>query len=373
MPIPISITLLLNRDKKLPSTAYNTLLAVAQQLKLWTTPSRQTYAELPGVNQKIVAVPLWSEEFFTWCYARFNFQNFPAPITYNKVLRTLDESAQSQPRETIQPANPRTATTADGYQIDLGGATIQLTGKQWTILAPDDHRGFRFQRLFQRPAASRPLPSTTHSGKDLPSHLRAAFGLDATNSPQVDPAKALSQWLELALGPDMNCPPLILTGEFRDEAAEAIRQLIDPASCAMLPFPTSRNEAGWMAIYNRVLAFQILGTITEFKQTIMRELAQGLLNARLRQSDHKGPKRYQQLGRPVIITAEEAPEIRGNQIVIEIKRCEQLPQQEVLAALFNQMVRSLRDEPKSKPEPKFVESAVLHQTCITLEADVPGP
>ena len=141
----------------------------------------------------------------------------------------------------------------------------------------------------------------------------------------------------------------------------------------MLPFPTSRNQAGWMALYNRVLAFQILGTITEFKRTIIKELAQGLFNARLRQSDHKGPKRYRQLGRPVIITAENAPEICGNQIVIEIKKCGPLPQPEVLAALFNQMVRSLRDEPKSKPEPKTVQGAEVFHAFTNLQADVPGP
>ena len=357
----------------MPSTAYNTLLAVTTQIKLWITPARQTFAELPGLNHEMAVVPLWSEEFFAWCYAKFNFQNFPAPVTYNKVLRALDDIVQTQPRETIQPVNLRPATTKDGYQIDLGGATVHLTGKQWKIT--DGGSGLEPGSRFQRPATSRPLPSPTHSEKDLPTQLRTAFGLGETKSPQKDPAKALGQWLELALRPDTNCPPLILTGEFRDEAAEAIRQLIDPVSCAMLPFPTSRNEAGWMALYNRILAFQILGTITDFKRTIMREMGQGLFNARLRQTDRKGPPRYQQLGRPVIFTAEDAPEICGNQIVIEIKRCGPLPQPEVLAALFNQMVRSLRGEPNSKPEPSVVEGAVQFQprSMPQDQADVPGP
>ena len=350
----------------MPSNAYNTLLAVAQQVKLWITPARQTYVELPsGV------VPLWSEEFFTWCFAKFNFQNFPAPITYNKVLRALDETAQSQSRESTQPANLRTAATKSGYEIDLGEATVHLSGKQWKISQhPDDN-----QRVchFLRPISNHPLPHPTHSEKDLPQHLRNAFGLKEATPKEDDQAKALSQWLELALRPDTQCPPLILTGEFRDEAAEAIRQLIDPASCAMLPFPASRNQAGWMALYNRVLAFQIFGSITEFKRTIIKELAQGLFNARLLQSDHKGPKRFQQLGRPVIITAEKAPEICSNQIVIEIKKCDPLPQPEVLAALFNQMVRSLRDEPQSKPQPTAVEDTLMFAPLIKLQTDVPGP
>ena len=355
----------------MPSTAYNTLLAVTTQIKLWITPARQTFAELPGLNHEMAVVPLWSEEFFAWCYAKFNFQNFPAPVTYNKVLRALDDIVQTQPRETIQPVNLRTATTKDGYQIDLGGATVHLTGKQWKIT--DGGSGLEPGSRFQRPATSRPLPSPTHSEKDLPTQLRTAFGLGETKSPQKDPAKALGQWLELALRPDTHCPPLILTGELRDEAAAAIRQLIDPVTCPLLPFPTGRNEAGWMAIYNRVLAFQVLGKITEFKRHIITELSQGRFGARLRQTDHKGPKRYQQLGRPVILTFEKAPEICSNQIVIEINKCAPLPQQEVLAALFNHMVRSLRDEPKPQPNTIEVETAPELNSFVRLQADAPIP
>ena len=350
----------------MPSNAYNTLLAAAQQVKLWITPARQTCADLPsGV------VPLWSEEFFTWCFTQFNFQNFPAPITYNKVLRALDETAQSQSRESTQPANLRTAATKSGYEIDLGEATVHLTGKEWKISQhPDDNqRGCHFLR----PISNHPLPHPTRSEKDLPQHLRTAFGLKEATPKEDDQAKALSQWLELALRPDTHCPPLILTGEFRDEAAEAIRQLIDPASCAMLPFPASRNQVGWMALYNRVLAFQIFGSITEFKRTIIKELAQGLFNARLQQTDHKGPKLFQQLGRPVIITAEKAPEICRNQIVIEINKCGPLPQPELLAALFNQMVRSLRDEPKSTIEDTVVTRTAMLHPLTRLQADIPGP
>ncbi len=358
----------------MPSNAFNTLLAVAQQAKLWITPARQTYAQLPGLNQKMVAVPLWSEDFFTWCIAKFNFQNFPAPITYNTVLRTLDETAQSQPREAVESTNLRTAATKEGYEIDLGEATVHITGKQWTVKAqptPDDNPGSRFFR----PAANHPLPHPTESQKELHDYLRAAFGLPAPDQKGIcpDPAKALGQWLELALRPDTNCPPLILTGELRDEAAEAIRQLIDPAHCAMLPFPVNRNEAGSMALYNRVLAFQVFGTITDFKRNIITELSRGLFQARLRQTDHKGPVLYQQLGRPVIIPAEHAPEICRNQITIEIRKCDPLPQQEVLAALFDQMVRSLRDEPKPQPISTPVDAAVVLQPFAQLEASAPFP
>ena len=335
----------------MPSNAYKTLLAAVQEVKLFLTPSHQTYAQLPYPSQETEAVPLWSEEFFTHCIAKFNFQNFPAPVTYNTVLRTLDEKAHAKPREARQAANLRTSATKQGYEIDLGGPSVHLTGKQWKIT--DGGSGLQRGSRFLRPIANCPLPTPTHSDTPLPDHLRTAFGLPAPDENRAicpDPAKALGQWLELALRPDTHCPPLILTGELRDEAAEAIRNLIDPASCAMLPFPTSRNEAGSMALNNRVLPFQIFGKITEFKRSIIKELAQGRFDARLRQTDHKGPKRYQQLGRPVIIPAEKVPAICGNQIVIEINKCSPLPQQEVLAALFTQMVRTLRDE-RQAPDP----------------------
>ena len=351
----------------MPSTAYNSLLAVAEKVKLWITPARQTFAELPSG-----AVPLWSEEFFTWCLAKFNFQNFPAPITYNRVLRALDETAQAQPREQIQEANLRTAGTKSGYEIDLGNQSIQVTGKEWKI-THDGGPGLEPGNRFIRPIASHPLPTPTHSETPLPAHLRAAFGLKQTKSPQDDPAEALAQWLELALRPDTPCPPLILTGELRDEAATAIRQLIDPASCAMLPFPMSRNEAGWMALYNRILAFQVIGTITEFKRGIIRELSQNLFNARIRQTDHKGPKRYRQLGRPVIISIETAPEISANQIHIEIQKCAPLPQQEVLAALLNQMVRSLRNEPKPQFQPTHKAPLISLPSLAAIQAGAPIP
>ena len=160
----------------MPSNAYNTLLAVAQQVKLWITPARQTYAEIPsGV------VSLWSEEFFTWCFAQFNFQNFPASITYNKVLRALDETAQSQPREAIREINLRAAATKNGYEIDLGGPFVRLTGKQWKI--KDGGPGLEPGSRFLRPIANRPLPNRTGKPRRRASrkvsgcgHCRHRFG-----------------------------------------------------------------------------------------------------------------------------------------------------------------------------------------------------
>ncbi len=344
---------------------YNTLLAIACELKLWLTPSRQTYVQLPATHLPASAVPLWSEEFFTWCFAQFNFENFPSPITYNRALRQLDEDARAQPRHTVQPANLRSTAVKGGYHIDLGGPAVHLSGKQWTIEA-----GWGLEPAnpaFLRPATNHPLPTPTSSNKKLPDHLRDAFAI------AEEPATALGQWLELALRPDQPCPTLVLTGELRDEAAEAIRNLIDPSNCAMFPFPLSRNQAGWIAVYNRVLAFPIYGKLSEFKRSVLKSLANGSFAVRLRQSDKKLPPLTEFFSRPVILTADQAPEISHNQITIEIKRCTPLLRQEVLAALLTQMVQTLREEKASPARIAFQISPSVETQLIPALADAPIP
>lgn len=332
---------------------------MSRQLKLFLTPTRQTYVQLP-----VGAVPLWSEEFRDWCFAQFNFTDFLASITYNRVLRQLDEDAKAQPRETVQPSNLRSTRAKDGYYIDLSDSVIHLTGKQWTKLqpAPDQNRA-----AFLRPVTSHPLPHPTDSNKELRDYLRDAFAIEEES------AGKLGQWLELALRPDQPCPTLVLTGELRDDAAEAIRNLIDPSACAMMPFPASRSGVGWMAQYHRVLAFPLFGKPSEFKRTILRSLANGTFATRLRQSDNKLPKLHDLLSRPVILTAEQAPTISSNQITVEIKKCGPLPRQEVLAALFTQMARSLHDENVSPSRITFEAPPSPAMQFATVKADAPIP
>ena len=349
---------------------YNVLLAAARELKLFLTPSRQTCVELPAG-----AVPLWSEEFFTWCFAKFNFADFPAPITYNRVLRQLDDDAKAQPRQTIQPSNLRTAATRNGYHIDFGSATVAITGKGWNVNdgfclglgGAGLDSGASVGPTFHRPATNHPLPLPTTSKGSLLDHLREAFAIEE------EPAGKLGQWLELALRPDQPCPTLVLTGELRDEAAEAIRNLIDPSACALFPFPASRNQSAFTALYNRVLAFPLYGNMSEFKRSILKSLAKGTFAARLRQADHKQAALTEFLGRPVILAAGQAPAICANQITIEIKKCAQLPRQEVLTALFTRIARSLHDEKPGPERISFQARILTPQQLAGAQADAPIP
>ena len=74
----------------------------------------------------------------------------------------------------------------------------------------------------------------------------------------------------------------------------------------------------------------------------------------------------------MILTAEEAPQICSNQVVIEIKQCALLPHQEVLAALFNEMVVSLRNERGISADTPYQESVPFCPFC-TVVADAAIP
>ena len=128
-----------------------------------------------------------------------------------------------------------------------------------------------------------------------------------------------------------------------------------------------------MAVYNRVLAFPLYGKISEFKRTILKSLANGSFAIRLRQADRKLPPLTEFLSRPVIITAERAPEICHNQITIEINKCAPLPRQEVLAALFTQMTRTLREEKQSPERIGFQAPQLSATQPAPTPADAPFP
>ena len=80
------------------SKPYNTLLAVAQELKLFLTPARQTYAQLPtGIY------PLWSEDFFAWCLGKFGFGAYVDYLVKLAELCYVHHIASAQIRTQLSP------------------------------------------------------------------------------------------------------------------------------------------------------------------------------------------------------------------------------------------------------------------------------
>ena len=333
---------------------HDTLLGIARQAKAWLAPTRQSFATLPSG----AAVPLWSMEFSDWFYSALKAvdptQHLPAPVTYNRVIRQLEDDA----RPSNSAAHLRSAPTPEGYEIDLGGPVVRLTGKQWSIEPPSGTAFFRHERY-------KPIPIPTKSAKDLPTHLSEAFQLDGEKS------KQLAQWIELALRPDTHCPPLVLTGECRDEAAEAIRELIDPVVCPVHPMPTHSSQLRWEAPYNLVLAFQLISRLTESKLGLIKSMVRGAF-VRVIHSDKKKPHLMEMFRRPVILTAEVAPAVSRRQITLEINQSKPLPRAEVFAALLDQMVVSIRNE-RQAPEALAYKASASAQPSLAVCADSPGP
>ena len=341
------------------SAPFSTLLEIAGQAPLFLTPARQPFAKLPTG-----AVPLFSLEFHDWLYATLRTTGLSPHIaltTFGRLLRSLDADLRAQPNPAIEPANLRVATSPSGqYNVDLGpsGDVIKITGKQWTRTSdptPD---------AFLRPIASQPILEPAASNTSLNQYLGKSFTLDEES------ATKLNHWLQMALRPDHPCPLLILTGEFRDEAAAAIRHLIDPTACPVLPMPASQKQMGEMAFYNSVLAFSIFNEITDARCNMIRGASQGN-GFRLPQACSQRPPQTGTLRRPVILSAGKAPQICRNQIVIEINSCLDLPEAEVLAALFNALVVTLRNE---KPEEQWMPHSIaspIHQPAAHFSASVP--
>ena len=341
------------------SAPFSTLLEIAGQVPLFLTPARQPFAKLPTG-----AVPLFSLEFHDWIYATLRAAGHSPHIaltTFGRLLRSLDADLRAQPHPATEPANLRVATSPSGqYNVDLGpaGTVIKITGKQWTRTNDPNP-------AFLRPIASQPIlePAAT-SNTSLNQHLNKAFALDE------DSATKLNHWLQMALRPDQPCPLLILTGPFRDEAAAAIRHLIDPTACPLLPMPASQKQMGEMAFYNSVLAFSICNQITDSRCNMIRGASQGN-GFRLPQACTQRPPQTGTLRRPVILSAGKAPQICRDQVVIEINSCLHLPEPEVLAALFNELVSTLRNEKPTEHWSLPPIPPLIHQTSTQVSASAP--
>ena len=225
------------REQVLKPKLYDLILEVARRAPLFLTPARQ-----PFVNLTSGAIPLYSEDFRGWLSHQLIAENlpFPSPVTSCRVLRQLDEDAHHLPHVAVHPAHLGIESTPRGYFIDLKKGTdpIHLTGKHWQQ-EPNP------TPAFFRPETNHTLTRPSPSKKPLNTHLSQAFDITEAHSAQ------LAQWLQLAMRPDQPCPLLIITGTHRDEATRAIRELIDPGTCAILPLPVTQNQMGEMALFNR--------------------------------------------------------------------------------------------------------------------------
>ena len=349
---------LYSESKLLKPKLYDLLLEVARRAPLFLTPARQ-----PFVNLTSGAIPLYSEDFRGWLSHQLIAENlpFPSPVTSCRILRQLDEDAHHLPNLEVHPAHLRIESTPRGYYIDLKKGTdpIHLTGKHWQQ-EPNP------SPAFFRPETNNTLTTPTHSHRPLNTHLSQAFGISE------GPAAQLAQWLQLAMRPDQLCPLLIITGDLRDEATRAIRQLIDPGTCAILPLPVTQNQMGEMALFNRVLAFSMDKHLSPTKRSAIRSISQGT-GVRLRQANPHRPRISETLRRPVILSAEVAPALCRNQINIEINQANEFATSEVLAALLDELVLTLRRENKVPLQLPSSSTITLNTFIAAAYGDAPIP
>ena len=311
-------------------------LDLAHRAKLFLTPDHQTHVTLPNGT----AVPLYSEDFFTWYLEVFDHEHIPNPSSaqFSFVQRTLDAEAIST--RNFQKAYLRVAKTGQAaYEIDLHNfdtPTINLNFHDWqlTAAAPESN--------FLRPLLNHPLPIPELSQSDLPTRLSKDFALNQ------EAATQLSEWLALAMLPDQQPPILVITGTKRDQAARKLRNLLDPVVHPLLEIPYTNRELGQLALTNNVLAFSIFKYIAPSKIEALNKLQNGML-VKLKEVNKRRGAIWSTVARPIIISAGEAVTISPNQINMEINEAgaEDDPSQ-LFGALLSMMVKVL-NQIHSKP------------------------
>ena len=297
-------------------------LDLAHRLNLFLTPDHQTCATLPNGT----AVPLYSEDFFTWLLQASDHKQIPSPSSaqFSYLQRQLDAEAYST--RNFQKTHLRVAQTGQAaFEIELDNfthPTINLNYHNWTLTAAAPESNFL------RPTQSHPLPIPEPSGIDLPTTLALDFALSS------ETAKQLAEWLALAMLPDQQPPILVITGKKRDQATRKLRNLLDPVIHPLLEIPYTNRELGQLALTNNVLAFSIFKYIASSKIEALNKLQSGML-IKLKEVNKRRGALWSTVARPIIISAGEPIQISPNQLNIEINEANS---EEISSHLFGALL-----------------------------------
>ena len=318
------------RNRRTPEQpAHLKNLEYARAAQYFLSSDHQPHAELPSG----ATVPLFSEEFFTWYLESLDSKHIPNPSSsqFSYVQRQLDAEIWSNRK--IQNVHLRSATVASGvFEFDLETSTldvVRLNSHGWSIYeASYSH--------FLRPAMNYALPRPEKSPDELATHLGRNFSLDA------DTAQTLALWLTVAMLPGQPPPILVITGTKRDEAATAIRNLIDPVVHPIQEIPYNTSQLGELALTNKVLAFSIFKYISPNKMDALNKINKGML-VRLREVSKRRGKFWANIARPIIFSTGERIKLSEDQIHIEINEVkEEENRDQLFGALLTMMVKTLR-------------------------------
>ena len=249
----------------------------------------------------------------------------------------------------------RIAIQPDGtIYLDLQSENeaIEITGHNWT-------RTQQHPATFRRHELNLALPVPTFSKTTTTQLLAKSMGLT-----EVD-ANPLANWLTMALLPNATAPILVITGEARIEAARLLRNIIDPVVHPLFPLPVTEGQLGQLAQWNSVLAFDAGPYITEGRKSALRRIRRGV-PVRIREVSRRQSPIYETTQRPILIAADAAVEIEKNQINIEINQCLEVPLDQLLGALLNQLVIALK-QIEAPSEYWQIDSAQLHNIPIQIQ------
>ncbi len=281
-------------------------LDLAHRAQLFLTPDHQPHAVLLNGT----TVPLYSEDFFTWCLEAFDQEQIPNPSSaqFSYLRRQLD--AETFSTRNLQKAHLRIAKTGQAaYEIDLQNfdhPAVELNYHNWNLTAA------AVESNFLRPTQNHPYPIPEQSPNDLSATLAKDFAL----APEI--AMQLAGWLALAMLPDQQPPILVITGSKRDDAARKLRNLLDPVVHPLLEIPYTNRELGQLALTNNVLAFSIFKYIAPSKIEALNKLQSGML-VKLKEVNKRRSPVWSTIARPIIISTGEPIQISPNQINIEIE------------------------------------------------------
>ena len=325
-----------SHKKAPPPSQLSRMLQVAARAPLSLSTSNQPHALLPTGN----SVPLASEAFYTWISLALAENGFhPGASQLGHLIRQLDAEAHLTNRfESIHLRSLKTAP--ESYKFDLATPScevIELTSKGWSITSDFDTRFFR-------PDGSIPFPHPDRIKNKFHDCLEKLLHLPS------EKAKLLATWCIHALLPDKTPPPLIITGKERLDATAKLRALLDPAMCPMQLVPSTTQKLVRLALTNKVMVFNLNDDLTKKKIKTLNSLRTGLLVELKQMSKHRDPVTYI-VQRPVIITAEEAPEIHAEQLAIEVNETGMVDIAQLFAALLTAASKAI---PNLEAKPKAI-------------------
>ncbi len=342
------------------ATQLDRMLQVATSAPLSLSQHIQPHALLPTGN----SVPLSSEAYYTWISSALAAKGIrPCASQLGHLIRQLNAEAMLTLRE--ETINLRIAHPApDTYTLDLANASsevINISADGWKVTTDFDTRFHRPDNaiFFQRPVKVR---------TKLHQALENIFQLDEAKS------KQLSTWLVNALLTRRIPPTLIITGNCRHEAAAKIRNFVDPMMSPVHGIPNSKKAMGRLAITNRVMAFGMYKAITSTKIEQLNQLRTGMM-VELKQVTRNSDLLTELIRRPIIIAAEEAPQIHEGQIEIEINHIALVQISEILAALLDAAVSQIRELHEHQVRQVHLERAApdMQMSPLTTEGEPEGP